>query len=808
MDFLLLTLLLVTFAAFAIYGVSLLPWTVAFLVYTIIHSLWFAHGFFDTMLPWGFFGIWVVFFHVTVLRQQWITRYAFQLFRQVQPQLSETEKAALDAGKVSWEGELFAGTLQWEHLFNLPKPTLTEAEQAFVDGPVEQLCQQINDWAITQTHKQIPTELWAFMKKEGFFGLSIPESYGGKGFSAYAHGRILTKLYSRSVSVATTVNVPNSLGPAELILAYGTDDQKSFFLPRLAKGEDIPCFALTGADAGSDAAAMKDHGIVCHGQFNEETIIGIRLNFKKRYITLAPVATLIALAFKLYDPEHLLGDEEERGITCALLPRNVPGLTIGARHLPATAVFANGPIEGDDVFIPLDWLIGGPKQIGKGWSMLMECLAAGRGIALPASAVGGAKMAAATSGAYGRIRRQFNIPIGQFEGVTEPLARIAGFTYMIDSMATLTALLVDEIGQPALPSAITKYHATELGRRIAMDAMDIHGGKGICMGPNNYLQLYYQAVPIGITVEGANILTRCMIIFGQGALRCHPYVMQEIDAALSGESDALTAFDKALFGHLGHIVCNGISACIHGLTRSVFAPLGKVPLHSVLRRDLKQVTRFSKGFAFLSDIVMLYFGGKLKRRELISARLADIFSYLYMASAIMKRFVDEGQPEADMPLVQWCSQWLLWQIQDSFNAILANIDSYALRMFCRRVIFPLGAHFTLPHDVLTKTVANLLQTPSDTRERLLKGSYLTPHPLNPAGNVHHALASIIACEPLEKRIQQAKKAGQFPQTAEYKDFEATVKMALTLQIIQPKEADELVSMDKIRKKIIAVDSFF
>src|SRR3990167_2906087 len=542
--------------------------------------------------------------NIKKLRIRFITQYLFQFYKRVMPKMSSTEREAIAAGTITFEGDLFRGNPDWDKLLSFPTAKLSAEEEAFIndpESPVEILCGMISDWDITHNLADLPPEMWEYLKQKGFFGLIIPKEYGGKAFSAYAHSQILTKISSRSVTVSTTVAVPNSLGPAELLLHYGTEKQKNYYLPRLARGEDIPCFALTSPDAGSDASAMTDYGIVCYGEHEGKKVLGIRANFNKRYITLAPIATVIGLAFKLYDPDHLLGEQENIGITCALIPHHTKGMTIGRRHFPLNTPFHNGPIQGKDVFIPLDWIIGGAAQAGKGWRMLMECLAAGRAITLPASTLGGAKKLCYATGAYARIRKQFGLSIGRFEGVEEPLARISAYTYLMDATRTFALSSIDRGEKPSVASAIVKYHSTELGRKLACDAMDIHGGKGICLGPSNYLGRGFQSSPIAITVEGANILTRNMIIFGQGAIRCHPYVLSELKAAsLSDPNQALAEFDHAVMKHIGFGISNIVRSVSLALSSSLFV---RTP-HSKMKRYYQHATRFCSALALMSDVSM------------------------------------------------------------------------------------------------------------------------------------------------------------------------------------------------------------
>ena len=498
------------------------------------------------------FGV-MVLPNLIEVRREKLTKPLLAIYRTMLPSMSDTEREALEAGNVWWDGELFSGMPNWDRLMSYPAPKLSDEEQAFLDGPCEQLCRMLDDWEICHKLADMPQDVWDFIIEKQFFAMIIPKQYGGLEFSAYANAAVITKLASRSPTASSTIGVPNSLGPAELLLHYGTEEQKQHYLPGLAAGTEIPCFALTSPEAGSDAAALIDNGVVCKGKWNGKTITGIRLNWNKRYITLAPVATVLGLAFKLYDPEHLIGDKDDYGITAALIPTDTPGVVVGRRHIPLTIAFQNGPTSGKDVFVPLDYIIGGPKMAGKGWKMLVELLSVGRAITLPSIASGGAQAASYASGAYTIIRKQFNTSIANFEGVGEALTRIAGHTYIVNAAVAVTAGAIDQGEKPSVPSAILKYHCTELGRKIANDAMDVHGGKGIMMGPKNYLGRGFIATPIAITVEGANILTRSLIIFGQGTIRCHPFVLKELQAAGDEDQDrGLIDFDNALFGHIGY----------------------------------------------------------------------------------------------------------------------------------------------------------------------------------------------------------------------------------------------------------------
>ncbi|RDI46044.1 acyl-CoA dehydrogenase [Aquicella lusitana] len=785
--------------ALAYHRAALIIWTISFALLLILATK-FNGLTAGVTLGWIAFLAVFLPLNISMWRRRFISQPLFNFYRKVMPKMSRTEREAITAGTVTWEADLFRGNPDWQKLLSFPRPKLTEEEQAFIDGPVETLCRMINDWDITHNRADLPPAMWEFLKKEGFFGLIIPKQYGGKQFSAFAHSQILVKISGRSITVSSTVAVPNSLGPAELLLHYGTEEQKEYYLPRLARGEEMPCFALTSPEAGSDAGAMSDHGIVCYEEQQGKRVLGIRLNWDKRYITLAPVATVIGLAFKLYDPDHLLGDKEDIGITCALIPRNTPGVTIGRRHFPLNTPFQNGPIQGKNVFIPMDWIIGGAAQAGKGWRMLMECLAAGRAITLPASTVGGAKVLSYATGAYSRIRKQFNIPIGRFEGIEEPLARIGAYTYLMDAARTLAAGAVDMGEKPSVASAIVKYHVTELGRTIACDGMDIHGGKGICLGPKNYIGRGYESSPIAITVEGANILTRNMIIFGQGAIRCHPYVLAELEAAqLTDNKAALAAFDKAVIRHMAFGISNVIRSLVLGLTGSyiVHAPKGK------LKRYFQQATRFASAFALITDVSMLSLGSNLKRKESISARLGDILSYLYLLSSTLKQYHDQGENNDDLPVVHFISQYCLFNIQERFDEIIKNFPNRWMAALLRLFIFPLGKHFSKPKDRLNHKIAGLLMAPTETRQRIAAGAFLSPVKENVLADIQDALIKTIAAEPIEKLIKTAK---QDEAVHGYTLFEQA-QSALERKIITVEQFDIFMQAEEARKKVIAVDDF-
>lgn len=770
-------LLLVLLAFFQINGLSVALILGSLLILAILIPLNYA--------PW---------------RRCYISKRAIAIFRNAMPPMSRTEREAISAGTVTWEGDLFRGNPDWKKLLALPAAQLTAEEQAFLDGPVDTLCGMINDWDITRNRADLPPEVWAYLKEQGFFGLIIPKQYGGKGFSAFAHSQIIIKISGRSITASTTVSVPNSLGPAELLLEYGTDAQKNYYLPRLATGEEVPCFALTSPEAGSDAGSMTDHGVVTYGDYQGERILGIRLNWNKRYITLAPIATVIGLAFKLYDPEHLLGEIDEIGITCALIPRATPGIKIGRRHFPLDTPFQNGPTQGVDVFIPLDWIIGGKEQAGHGWRMLMESLAGGRAVTLPSSTVGGAKVIAYATGAYARIRQQFHVPIAFFEGIEEPLARIGAYTYVMNAACNFVTSSLNTGEKPSIASAIVKYHVTELGRKVTGDAMDIHGGKGICLGPHNYLGRGYESSPIAITVEGANILTRNLIIFGQGAIRCHPYIYKEMQAAQMAEgAESLAVFDRLLMKHLGYSFSNVFRSLILGLSSGLFVAAPK----SKLKRYFQQATRFSSAFALLSDISMMLLGGKLKRKESLSARLGDILSYLYLLSAVLKQYHDQGANTEDLPLVRYAAEFYLFEIQESFDQLLKNFPNRIAAFILRGLIFPLGMNFARPRDKFKHRIAQLFSSPTVTRQRLTNGAYLASVEQNVLADVQDALIKSIMAEPIEKSMRESIGKNIFS------GYNATEKaqFALDNKIITIEQFDILMQANVARSKVIAVDDF-
>jgi acyl-CoA dehydrogenase len=746
----------------------------------------------------GIVAVTLMGFSVKPLRRLLISDRFYGWFRKALPRMSDTEQEALDAGTVWWDAEIFSGRPRWRKLLKTPAPRLSEKEQAFLDGPVENLCHMLDDWEICDTHRRLPDNIWDFIREHRMLGMIIPEDYGGLGFSAYAHSAVVLKLCSRNLTTAISVMVPNSLGPSELLLHYGTEEQKNHYLPRLARGEEIPCFALTSPSAGSDATSMNDVGIVCKGEYQGKEVLGLKVSWNKRYITLAPVATLLGLAFKARDPDGLLGSQPELGITCALIPVSTPGVQIGNRHMPVGAVFQNGPTHGQDVFIPMDWLIGGQERIGKGWRMLMQSLAAGRGVSLPALGTAGGKMAALMSGAYARIRRQFNIPIGQFEGIEEPLARIGGRTYRMDSARLLTLAALDQGERPAVLSAIVKYQLTEGNRQCMNDAMDIHGGKGIITGPGNYLAHAYQATPIAITVEGANILTRSMIIFGQGAIRAHPWLLKEMQAARDPRPGARKNFDKAFFSHVGYTISNLVRSLLMGLT-------GGYATHSPVRgptaRYFRQLSRMSAAFCLIADLVLIVLGGKFKFREKLSGRLADALIHLYLCSAVLKRYEDDGRPEEDLPLVQWAMDDSLHTIQQSLKGVLANFPLPGMGRLINWFVFPFGAAYQQPSDQVGKAVAQILLSQNESRDRLVSGVYISDED-DASGRVHRAFDLILKSAKAENAVQNALK-----QPVTFANYRELVQKAVESGVITEEQATMVRLAQEAARAVIEVDDF-
>jgi acyl-CoA dehydrogenase len=728
------------------------------------------------------------------LRRVLISRHIFRVFQKLKPTISKTEREALESGTVSFEGEIFTGRFDVEKLLGLPQVKLSAEEQAFLDGPVQELCGLVDDWEVSQRN-DLPANAWSFLKEKGFFGMIIPRRYGGKEFSAWAQSCVVVKTGSRCAPLAVTIAVPNSLGPAELILKYGTESQKELYLPRLARGDEIPCFALTGIWAGSDAASIPDTGVVCYGTWEGKKTLGIKLNWEKRYITLAPIATLIGLAFKMLDPDHLLGDVEDLGITCALVPTNLTGITIGRRHNPMHVAFMNGPTQGKDVFVPLEQIIGGREMAGHGWRMLMECLSAGRAITLPSGGAGGGCLAALYSGAYARIREQFGLPLSHLEGILEPLAQLASNAYTNTSALRFTIGAIDAGQQPPVASAIIKYHTTERLRKSVSAAMDIHGGKGICIGPRNYLNGLYQVVPIDITVEGANILTRNVIIFGQGALRCHPYMHAEIQAA---ENHNLVAFDHAIFAHVRYAMANSVRSWTSGVAGRFGSSRDQDLSHLI-----RAISRLSSAFCLTTDVAALTLGGSLKRKERISARLGDVLSLTYLACANVKRYHDDGKPNEDFPLLNFACRELVFEAELALDECCRNLPNRLAAWLLRRAIFPLGRLYSPPSDDLARQSASLLTSPGPTRDRLRRHLYHADLPNCSLALLENALTQIHACESLYQLLHESKKSG----AATGMNILALANDALAKGLIKQDDLLKLRAAEQVRLQVIVVDDF-
>ncbi len=735
-------------------------------------------------------------FRAGELRRRVVTARVMPIVARLLPRLGETERIALEAGTVGWDGDLFSGRPDWRKLLEFSPRKLSPAERAFLDGPVEELCAMLDDWEVQQAG-DLPPEVWEFLKQKRFFGMIIPEEHGGLGFSAIAHSAVVTKIASRSITAAVTVMVPNSLGPAELLLHYGTDAQKHHYLPRLADGREVPCFALTGPEAGSDAAATQSVGVVARGKFDGEEVLGMRLDWRKRYITLGPISTVIGLAFRLRDPDHLLGEREDLGITCALIPSKLPGIEIGSRHDPLGVPFQNGPNQGHGVFVPLDFIVGGRARAGEGWRMLMESLAAGRSISLPALSVGGAQLAARVVSAYGMVREQFDTPIGRFEGIEEPLARIGGLTYLMNAARTLTAGAVDAGEKPAVLSAVVKAYLTEGMRAVVTDAMDIRAGAAICRGPRNILARAYVAAPIGITVEGSNILTRSMIIYGQGAIRCHPFAFEEIEAV--GSND-LERFDRAFFGHVNFVFSSAARSLVLALSNGRAA---RPPVAGSAAPWFGRVTRMSAAFALVSDACMATLGGQLKRREKITGRLADVLAWTYLASAALKRFCDDGQPARDRAFLDWACAHALFESQQALASVLDNLPSRAAAWALRPLVFPLGRRLRPASDRQGSAVARALLDDAEAREALTADIFRPPAEEPGLGLLEAALAKAVAALRVESKIRDAVRAGRL----EHAPGDALADLALEAGIIDAEERKRIHDADEARAEVIRVDSF-
>jgi len=736
------------------------------------------------------------------LRQRYISDPAFKVFKKVLPPLSDTEREAMEAGSVWWDGQLFAGKPDWNTLLNYPKPKLSDDEQSFIDNELETLLKMLDDNQIVREYRDLPPAVWEYLRKEKFFSLIIGKEYGGREFSAHANSTIVTRIATRSQSAAVSVMVPNSLGPGELLSHYGTEAQKNYWLPRLADGTDIPCFALTGPEAGSDAGGIPDMGEVCYGEHEGKEVLGIRVSWNKRYITLAPVATVLGLAFKLRDPQGLIGDQKDIGITCALIPTSHEGVEIGERHDPLGGAFMNGPTRGKDVFIPMDWVIGGQDYVGRGWRMLVECLSAGRGISLPALGTAIGHLTSRSTGAYSYVRKQFGMSIGHFEGVAEALGRIGGMTYMLEAARTLTTTSLDMKEKPGIVTAIAKYHMTEIARTILNDAMDIHAGRGIQAGPMNYLANQYIGMPVAITVEGANILTRNLMIFGQGATRCHPYVLKEMEAAANPDADqAAKDFDQLLFKHIGFAVGNVSKALLNAFTGS---KLNRTPVSGETAYYYRHLSRMSRALAVAADFSMLSLGGELKRREMVSARLGDVLSHLYLASAVLKRYEMEGRQQEDLPLVHYALQHCLNKCGVAFDEVFNNFPRKGVGRVLRTLTFPLGIHYEAPKDELKLAISKLLMTPGVARDRLTTNCYIGEQDNDPVAIMERAFVAMYGVRDIERKLAKAVKAGTVPRKAPLAE---KLQIALDAGVITEAEVEKVHNADQLRSRAIQVDSF-
>ncbi|HYC89190.1 MAG TPA: acyl-CoA dehydrogenase [Thermoanaerobaculia bacterium] len=728
------------------------------------------------------------------IRRALLSSVIMKILGPIMPAVSETERTAIEAGSVWAEAELFSGKPDFKKLMNEPWPTLTAEEQAFLAGPVEELCRVVDDWEVWE-ERELPQAAWDIIRREKFLGMIIPKEYGGLGFSAFAHSEVIQKLATRSIPLCITVMVPNSLGPAELLAHYGTDEQKRRLLPKLATGEEIPCFALTEPGAGSDAGGITSSGTVFKG---DDGKLYLRLNWNKRYITLAAISTLLGLAFKLRDPENLLGRGEDLGITCALVPTDVPGVVIGRRHDPLGTPFYNCPTQGHDVVVPVDAIIGGPEWAGKGWRMLTESLAAGRGVSLPAQSAGGTKLGARVVSAYASVRKQFGLPIGKFEGIEEPVARIAGYNYLLEAMRKFTLGAIDQGSKPAVVTAMAKYNATEIGRKIINDAMDVAGGSGISRGPRNLLAHYYIATPIGITVEGANILTRTLIIFGQGALRAHPFALKEVEAIAARD---LVAFDRAFWGHLGHIVRTLFRSVVLSLTRGALAGS---PVSGPTARYYRKLSWASATFAILSDIAMGALGGSLKLKEKLTGRFADALSWMYIGTAVLRRYEAEGRRREDLPFVHFSMNHALHEIQKAFDGIFANLPVPGLTWLFRGPLYAwshLNALARDANDRQTHKIASLMMTDSEQRTRLTEGIYMPAD--GQLALLEEAFRTVKLAEAVDGKVRAAVKA----KTLARAKGPALYDSALANGVITAGEHALLARAEELRHEAIQVDDF-
>jgi len=797
----------------AVFGLAmnradLKAWAAAVALFTLSAQMGLVHG----HLHWPHFPFWSLLgwlaagllFAASIpeIKRKYITLPAYRALKGAMPTISETEREALEAGTVGWDAELFSGKPDWSKLRRVAPITLTAGERAFLDGPTTELCKRLNDWRIRHELHDVPDDIWQFVCDNGFLGMLISKEHGGLGFSAQAQSLILGKISSRSPDGVTIVMVPNSLGPGELIEKYGTDAQKEHFLPKLARGEEIPCFALTGPFSGSDAASMRDVGVVTRGMHAGKEIVGVRLTWDKRYITLAPKATLLGLAFRLFDPDNHLGRGEDVGITLALIPTGHPGVEIGRRHLPVGAAFPNGPTSGRDVFVPLDWIIGGKERAGQGWRMLMACLASGRSISLPATSAAAAKAMLRSSTAYARIRKQFNLPIGFMEGVEEPLARMIECAYELEAARAVTASMVSAGEKPAVISALLKYVSTERMRQSVNDALDIHGGRGICDGPSNYIQGAYQMVPVGITVEGANILTRTLITFAQGALRSHPYLFTEIDALQDADRErGLAKFARTFDDHVSFTVSNAAGALFHNVTFGLFA--SSPPNAGRTRGWWRQLARASRSFALVADLTVALLGGGLKVEQKITGRMADALAELYLLSTVLKRYDDDGQPKEDESLVDYCATNCLHRFDQALLGVIRNFPLRWAAWLMAALVFPFGTRRAPATDKHGAQLVRAALQPGAFRDRLTRDIFISDDPNDRLGLLDYTLAKAVACEAADKKLERAIRKGEVRRFHD-RDWIADAEAK---GVLDAAEARSLAELRDLVARVIAVDDF-
>ncbi len=790
-------LVLVALGAFFLYrGLAYWSWVVPS---SLLLLWWWSRGAFSPVL---FLLLALPFLMVALtfgyrpIRRALVTKHVMRAMAPIFPPMSDTERVALEAGTTWWDAELFSGAPRWQKLVQHHRPGLSARERSFLENEVETVCRMVDNERIDEVG-DLDEATWRFLKDKGFMGIIIPEAHGGLGFSAEANSAIVTKVSSKSITLAVTVMVPNSLGPAELLLHYGTDEQKRHWLPRLAHGEEVPAFALTEPGAGSDASAMTSRGVVCKGTWEGKEVIGLRLNWNKRYITLAPVATLLGLAFKLYDPEHLLGSVEDLGITCALIPTDTPGVDVGRRHDPLGIQFLNGPTTGTDVFMPIDCIIGGARMAGQGWRMLMDCLSAGRSISLPGLACGAAEVVCRALSAYTVVREQFGLPLARFEGIEERLGRMAGKTWYMNAARCLTAGAVATGQKPSVISAIVKAYLTEAMRDVVNDAMDIQGGAGIVRGPRNVLARMYQAVPIGITVEGANILTRTLIIYGQGALRCHPYAFREMEAARMGDR---RTFDRAFFSHVGFIATNMCRAAVHAWTRSRFA---SAPTEGAAHEYFQSLTRISAAFAVVSDFAMGTLGGGLKRKEMITGRLADALAWQYIGSACIKRYLEDGELEIDRPFLRYGCGQAAHQAEEALFGVLANFPNRAVARILRLIAFPFGRSYAPPTDRTVVELSRALVENDEVRNRLTADIHLPAEKEDHLGFLEVARSAMRTADPVRRRLREAQKIHVLPRAGELD----LLPLAVEQGILSVAEADSVRRALALQDEAVQVDSY-